>query len=352
MDSAATNTAADATITSEPVLAARSTLQTTNLGALTTTFTPPDDCTSLTNRYFTLDNPRTYYYNYGFTCNVNGVDGLVFGPMAKPTCFPESFASAFTCEFELSDMVTPYPVYSPGSVCPHGYGPSCTISRPAGTALYGAANATSGLNLAERKIQRMLKAGETAIGCCPSGYACDVSKPHGCVSTVKPGGRISAVHGARGVCFRSTALETRTATSDTRAVAWGPRVLVVQSTPVPATEEGANDDEPGNTTLSPGIEAAIAVSIPLGLIVFGLAIYILVYWRRKKARSNERTPSTCLDGSHCGIPELEGKSVVLQSNSPTDQSDVSYELPGDHRYLSQELESIIRPIELGTGENI
>lgn len=176
-----------------------------------------------------------------------------------------------------------------------------------------------------------------------SGYACDTSKPHGCVSTVKLGGQVTAVNGARGVCFQSTALVTRTANSDTRAVAWGPRVLLVQPTPGPSTGESLKNDGTAKTSLSPGIEAAIAVSIPLGLTIFGLAIYILVYWRRKRAKSNK---------SHdCGIPELEGKGVILPSNSPTDQSDVSYELPGDHRYLSQELESISKPVELGTGEN-
>ncbi|QLI67090.1 uncharacterized protein G6M90_00g050740 [Metarhizium brunneum] len=347
MDSAATNTAADATITTKPALAARSTLPTTNLGALTTTFTPADDCMSLTNRYFNSEKPGTYYYNYGFTCNVNGVNGPIFGPMAKPTCFPESFASAFTCEFELSDMVTPYPVYSPGLMCPHGYGPSCTISQPAGTAS-DAANATSSPNLAERKIQTtMLTQNEFVY----SGYACDTSKPHGCVSTVKLGGQVTAVNGARGVCFQSTALVTRTAISDTRAIAWGPRVLIVQPTPGPSTGESSKDDGTAKTSLSPGIEAAIAVSIPLGLTIFGLAIYILVYWKRKRAKSNGKAVSARLGGHDCGIPELEGKGVILPSNSPTDQSDVSYELPGDHRYLSQELESITKPVELGMGEN-
>ncbi|KHN97379.1 uncharacterized protein MAM_04976 [Metarhizium album ARSEF 1941] len=331
--------------TTTPAPASRSPLRTINLGALTTTFTPPDDCTSLTARYYVSDEPKTYRLNYGFTCGGSEAQGVLYGrPMAKPTCFPSSFAPAFTCEFELSDMVTPYPVYSPGLVCPHGYGPSCTISRPAATPPLDAANTTSYSNRAERSIQRMLKAGETAIGCCPSGYVCDVSKPHGCVSTVQPGGHILAVVGARGVCFRSTALETMTATSDTQAVAWGPRVLVVQSTPRPGA-----DDEPSNASPLPGVEIAVGVSIPLGLMAIAVAAWMLVSRRRK--RKTAKMAAAALDGDRRDVPELGGEAVSSQARTPTDQSDASHELPGDRRYMAQELECVTKPVELGAGED-
>ncbi|KAH8771020.1 hypothetical protein F5883DRAFT_551694 [Diaporthe sp. PMI_573] len=54
--------------------------------------------------------------------------------------------------------------YSPGLICPHGYTSACTATAKGG---------------AQWPVQFVMLEGETAVGCCPTGYTCFNSESSG-----------------------------------------------------------------------------------------------------------------------------------------------------------------------------
>ncbi|KAE9367963.1 hypothetical protein N431DRAFT_471345 [Stipitochalara longipes BDJ] len=112
-----------------------------NLGPLTTTFTPAATCTVPVIACSTC--------SYGWaaqTCFSGGIEDYT-------ACWPGT----------SSGVPAPTPplqgwgFYSPGLLCPQGYASACgAVETAAGT----------------WKPQFPLQTGETAVGCCPSGYAC------------------------------------------------------------------------------------------------------------------------------------------------------------------------------------
>lgn len=192
-----------------------------NLGPLTTTFSPPGDCTSLR---FINENvvfmgaaigygcyevqwssaPCTTYSGilpslpptYGtFTCPTTRiVTGERFGTiidwLCQPSqtgtqrasfcavkstsanrdfsltqsCYPPKFASSFKpTSYDTGKWSSHPPIYSPGLACPSGYLPTCTVER-----IKGSTNSAATATNANNVIWSMLNEGEIAIGCCPS----------------------------------------------------------------------------------------------------------------------------------------------------------------------------------------
>ncbi|KAK6520730.1 hypothetical protein TWF506_000977 [Arthrobotrys conoides] len=117
------------------------------LGPLTTTFTPNPSCTI----------PAIYCPNDG-VCNAWQAQTCISGLGAavdQSFCWPPWTAGAAT-------STTPGPLkgwglYSPGLACPDGNTPACS------TTFGGQGNF---------QFQFAVTTGETAIGCCPSGYFC------------------------------------------------------------------------------------------------------------------------------------------------------------------------------------
>ncbi|KAK3986046.1 hypothetical protein QBC44DRAFT_297756 [Cladorrhinum sp. PSN332] len=124
-----------------------------NLGPLTTTFTPPSACAT------------------AVAVPSNGLLGGLFGggpghdiaylgqacsqgnPAEAASCWPETSKGAPSKETSLRGF------YSPGLHCPAGYARACSATGGSG-------------GKSDWPVQFRLVAGETAVGCCPSGYAC------------------------------------------------------------------------------------------------------------------------------------------------------------------------------------
>ncbi|PSS00724.1 hypothetical protein BD289DRAFT_450281 [Coniella lustricola] len=127
----------------------------TILGSLTTTFSAPESCHY---NYWVgnLNNPYTAWQ--GVECVANVVNSM----LPAEVCWPPTTQGA--------PLPTPefmgWGFYSPGLVCPSGYSSACT------------ATATGA---AEWNVQFSMLESETAVGCCPTGFAC-----HNAVSGVQP----------------------------------------------------------------------------------------------------------------------------------------------------------------------
>ncbi|KAB5549501.1 hypothetical protein GE09DRAFT_1174419 [Coniochaeta sp. 2T2.1] len=126
----------------------------TILGPLTTVFTPPPACTvavgqvdgGLLGLGLLGGGPAGNFAFLGQTCNTGQ-------PADATTCWPATSSGAPPAPSPLRG----WGVYSPGIECPAGYATACSAT----------AGGTSGWPL-----QFQLTAGETAVGCCPSGYGC------------------------------------------------------------------------------------------------------------------------------------------------------------------------------------
>lgn len=134
-----------------------------NLGPLTTTFTPPSDCSSLLVRTIidTGGDYNQFYAGYGETCTVDSAgEPSTFVP---ESCYPGALADWHNDpDSDIPDRNDPV-AYSPGLVCPVGYETACSLTRHA-----GGSTSISSSNNDQYDLWNMLKDGETAIGCCPT----------------------------------------------------------------------------------------------------------------------------------------------------------------------------------------
>ncbi|KAK0636763.1 hypothetical protein B0T17DRAFT_477890, partial [Bombardia bombarda] len=121
------------------------------LGPLTTTFVPPPACTVAVGACK--------------TCNVAwlGQECVATGAQDNTDCWPTTTEGALAPEPTLYG----WGFYSPGLMCPQGYASACS--------------ATAGSAGAGWPLQFKLTAGETAVGCCPSGYRCDNLNGQTCI---------------------------------------------------------------------------------------------------------------------------------------------------------------------------
>ncbi|KAH8898037.1 hypothetical protein GQ53DRAFT_712568 [Thozetella sp. PMI_491] len=127
----------------------------TNLGPLTTTFTPPPSCTvavgAVEGGLLGLGLLGASVQNFAFlgqSCSAGkGIDAT--------SCWPPTSKGAKAPSTPLGG----WGYYSPGLNCPVGYATACSAT--------GGSGGGSGW-----PVQFKLMDGETAIGCCPSGYGC------------------------------------------------------------------------------------------------------------------------------------------------------------------------------------
>ncbi|KAI1102637.1 hypothetical protein F4804DRAFT_334129 [Jackrogersella minutella] len=112
------------------------------LGPLTTTWTPPPACMTV--------EAGCSNCNYGWLAQSCSGDAV----RDASTCWPPRTSNAPT----PTQPFGAFGVYSPGTVCPYGYSTACS---------YNGAMATHGFDFFFQP-----EVSETAIGCCPTGYAC------------------------------------------------------------------------------------------------------------------------------------------------------------------------------------
>lgn len=186
-----------------------------NLGPLTTTFSPPGDCTSLR---FINENVVFMGAAIGYGCyevqwssapcttdsgilppihicptaqtitvdvlgstivwscqpSQTGTQSVSFCAVKSTSanrdfsltqsCYPPNFASSFKpTSYDTGKWSSHPPIYSPGLACPSGYLPTCTVER-----IKGSTNSAAAATNANNVIWSLLNEGEIAIGCCPS----------------------------------------------------------------------------------------------------------------------------------------------------------------------------------------
>ncbi|GAB1309879.1 Proline-rich receptor-like protein kinase PERK2 [Madurella fahalii] len=120
-----------------------------NLGPLTTTFTPPPECTVAVGAdrgFLGIGAGPSDVAWLGQSCSRGK-------PSDATTCWPPTSRGAE----EGSRPLQGWGFYSPGIHCPAGYATACS--------------ATGG-GRSGWPVQFQLRDGETAVGCCPSGYGC------------------------------------------------------------------------------------------------------------------------------------------------------------------------------------
>ncbi|KAK6351541.1 hypothetical protein TWF718_004700 [Orbilia javanica] len=126
-------------------MSSTSTITRNVLGPLTTTFTPNPSCTVPA---IDCVGPACYAWQ-AQTC-ISGI-----GIVDQSFCWPSWTAGAST--FGAPTALNGWGFYSPGLVCPHGHSSACSST------FGGQGNF---------QFQFPATAGETAVGCCPSGYFC------------------------------------------------------------------------------------------------------------------------------------------------------------------------------------
>ncbi len=114
-------------------------------GPLRTLFSPLPSCSEILLYEISALPPDSQTIAFIYA---GGYDTSV-GATVRDKCLPS--------KFNEGHMLGSMPVFSPGRICPVGYGPSCTIVAPGATI----AAATT------VQIWDKLPIEETAIGCCP-----------------------------------------------------------------------------------------------------------------------------------------------------------------------------------------
>jgi hypothetical protein len=132
----------------------------TNLGPLTTTFTPPPECTVAVGA---ASNGLADFFGVGGDKDIAFLgQGCSRGKaFDATTCWPETSKGVEEKEAPLSG----WGFYSPGLHCPVGYATACSAT--------GGSGGGSGW-----PVQFKLRDGETAVGCCPR-LVCSSWKQYG-----------------------------------------------------------------------------------------------------------------------------------------------------------------------------
>lgn len=256
--------------------------------------------------------------------------------------------------------------YSPGLVCPSGYVSACTAT----------AGGSSGWNM-----EYAMQSGETAVGCCPSGYTCgSYNHAQTCISVAQSGGSIPVVTCSNGysqgysyLTIPATETVSGMSSSSSRVgeydlssfVVYNPMVEIRwQSTDrsEPIAEQTASSKKthtpsrtgsntPSKSTLvssqsaglSTGTKAAIGVVVPVAVIAVLGGIFF--FWRRKirKLKSSEwpNPPTNSNDQGLDGSNQNEHRPAEMRANERPDGDRGVYAAS-----LPRELEGSLRPHEL------
>ncbi|KAF2246358.1 hypothetical protein BU26DRAFT_410791, partial [Trematosphaeria pertusa] len=130
------------------------------LGPLTTTFVAPSHCSRNALACPTCTNAIR-----GQSCRVNGATVTAEDDTG---CWPRATAYPDNGQGPGKAPLFGMGFYSPGIACPTGFTSACTaVSQTDGQSSEAAPQVTG-------RFQWPLVAGETAVGCCPTGYSCAI----------------------------------------------------------------------------------------------------------------------------------------------------------------------------------
>ncbi|CEJ94126.1 hypothetical protein VHEMI09676 [[Torrubiella] hemipterigena] len=260
---------------------------TQNLGPLPTAFVPPARCAGITlaskGSLTTPDPQYTYSIDmfYAYTC-------IAGSAAPDPGCAPSGYADYMNVLQKAVDPRTGrFPVFSPGARCPEGYVPGCTMSKG------------QGYTTGSLRQWDLLAANETAIGCCPSGFTCDTTRQHFCLSSIASSQTVTFDN--KLIC-NSTESQRGTGSwmlpPSIQARITAAQIVYIQTSAdskPPVSASSSNDASlstsgethkppqasPEQTQLSAGAKAGIAISVVLASIFAALSGYLL-YARNKR----------------------------------------------------------------------
>lgn len=257
-------------------------------GPLTTVFTTPDFCGTVL--WTATDTP----------------------PLHSEICMPPKFHSLY---------VYKYGFYSPG-ICPSGYSEGCAFptalaTETLGTQMYGGP----------------LLPGEEARMCCPSGYQCYTSGSQSesfwsnCISTKPLTTHWQWDYGKNTDVMTTTealayAVQVRWQTSDLSVLATDPTVpgstfdgpvptAVASVTAATGAPEGENTGG-GSRGISTGALTAIAITVPVGLLAFGIVAFIL--WRRNYRKKHGKGDAAAMEETADNNSTMGGPSSSTRLN--------------------------------------
>ncbi|KAM3459560.1 hypothetical protein NHJ6243_006762 [Beauveria neobassiana] len=241
---------------------------TVNLGPLTSTFTPPLSCRSLTlSSSFTLRNHMDrIVFNYGRRC-LGVVEAT---PKVDEPCYPPRYGAAFE-RLQRLTRNNVYPVFSPASICPSGYTSACGFTSS--NATIAIASAENVVNEFEMMMNTLLEETQTAIACCPRYHS-------------------------------TPSISSIAASTSTTMYVEAPAVVLVRDLPNAGSKTGGTPSaaDPTTTTgsgagsgsqsgLSTGVKAAIGVCVPLFAISAGLLVFAFMR-RRSRRRATQDSVET------------------------------------------------------------
>ncbi|KAK0715469.1 hypothetical protein B0H67DRAFT_463254, partial [Lasiosphaeris hirsuta] len=255
----------------------------TILGPLTTTFTPPAPCSGAVGLCSTCDVAW-----YGQLCGPTGAADAT-------SCWPATSRGAQAAR----PPIFGWGFYSPGYICPAGFTSACS--------------ATAG-SLADWVPQFIMSAGETAVGCCPTGFACANINGQTCLavaSSVTVGTVTCDSGSSDGFAWATIpnaalGLESINLFAPMIEIAWKqsdlPESLRSTSTVTSVTNTAsqqttsatASTSSPtgivagsgggGGTSASAGMSTGAVAGLAVGVtaLVFGIAIAAFYVWRKKR----------------------------------------------------------------------
>ncbi|PQK15722.1 hypothetical protein BB8028_0006g00440 [Beauveria bassiana] len=278
------------------------------LGPLTTTWTAPATCSLL----FAYPDRVGHMIAYrGERCDATA------GARDGANCWPPRREGIP----DKSSAMLGWGFYSPGLVCPDGYTTACT-------AIFG--------QRADWVTQFPLVAGETAVGCCPTGYECTNWNQFGntCYATPKEMTVTTAVCGADGISSQgkyvfpaTVSVGVSDGSSSTISMLWAPMFQLnfrqsdlssheatssaprTSKTPSPTSTSSQASEQAGATTsssLSKGAIAGIAVgSVVAGLVVGAASIIVIFRHRRHRKVAQAAAAQNLLHEQ--AKPEMDGQ---------------------------------------------
>ncbi|KAL6798444.1 hypothetical protein J3E68DRAFT_449358 [Trichoderma sp. SZMC 28012] len=244
-----------------------------DLGPLTTTFTPPADCTRF---QFVADDALGRNIAANYYCYPSDFKGNeIVSASVIESCFPEGYASFYNRYWNGNSDIG---VYSPASICPSGYTVDCAETRIKGQSHPWR---DQGSIMPDPIIWSLLREGETASGCCPIGYGCHQRYPAICTSF--PVRRIPVTDPIK--CPGT--LTPVTILTDAQS-AFAMKVLVIHTAASDTATRTATSAPNDNSLSKPSqglplaAKIAIGVGTPLVVILAGAACFFIYRYRRKR----------------------------------------------------------------------
>ncbi|KAK4149950.1 hypothetical protein C8A00DRAFT_18438 [Chaetomidium leptoderma] len=276
----------------------------TLLGPLTTTWSVPDSCT-----VHLLTCPTCAEGFRGQQCVVRSGTGQAED---HTNCWPPATQKAGTPRYPFVG----WGFYSPGLACPTGYTTACTAEHG---------------GRSEWEVEFTMVPGETAVGCCPEGFACTNRNGNTCIAvistdapvqttvatamcsgsemvnlapatfpdiitttaTASSGGAIAVQTATRSMVLLAPMFQLNYQSSDISAASSSSSSSAASTTPTDRTSS-STDSASSDTTLptpasqgglSTGAMVGVGVGAALGGILLGILAVVLFLRKRKRTES-------------------------------------------------------------------